>query len=49
MTPYLKGIIDNISSKMSHDDIHDYFGDRCYMTKSNFSEIVEYFIENTDF
>lgn len=49
MTPYLQGIIDNISSKMSHDDIHDYFGDKCYMAKSNFSEIVEYFIENTDF
>ena len=49
MTPYVQSIVDRIENNMSHDEILDYFGDKCYMAKTTFSEIVEHFIESTNF
>lgn len=49
MTPYVKNIVDKIAEEMAHDDILQYFGEKCYMAKTTFSEIVEYFIEDANF
>jgi hypothetical protein len=49
MTPYVQTIVDKIANEMDHDEILSYFGEKCYMAKTTFSEIVEYFIESTNF